>query len=1175
MARRLISALKKGEFPIRLLGVRGSFKAFLLCQIEKEIKDPIVVVTASPTEAETIADDLLCLTGRSENSLLGSERGIHLFPAWETLPFETASPYSPIQGRRLEILFNLLAGSAPPIIVLSIRSLMQRVVPRSYLEKMALTVKLDQKISPEAISQRLLDGGFASMSICEEKGDFSHRGGVLDLFPPLYQNPIRFEFFGDQIDSIRLFDPQTQRSLDASEEVTILPIKEIAWSQEARNGALRKISEKGIGGSMAGVMSASEGIEQGVGFAGIEFLLPYFHTHLETLFDYLKGRAVLVIDSPFELYQKAEEFWGEIEERRERADEDGRPYARESELYMPPEEIHSQIERHSRIFFSEFETIAEEKSSAASSLRFSIELNDDLRREMLQKPHDEGIFVHLAERLLQWQEEAMEVHFFSATRGHAERLKELIDDYGIILEWDEGGNWGEQTRSREYRQSSCRLHVGKLSQGFRFHKGRIIFITDEDIFGPKRPQRTAKRSRKGAFVSGFDELKDKDLIVHVEHGVGIFRGLTRLDIEGGDGDFLLIEYLGRDRLYVPIYKLNMVQKYVGTEGFVPKLDKLGGTSWERRKKKTSEALRKMAKELLRVYAAREALGGFAFNKNDPYFDEFEKAFEYEETPDQMSAIDEVLSDMGQNKPMDRLICGDVGYGKTEVALRAAFKAVMHGKQVAVLVPTTVLAQQHYQTFADRFMGYPVFIEVLSRFKKPREQREILKRCAKGEVDILIGTHRLIQKDVAFKNLGLMVIDEEHRFGVSHKERLKKISKLIDVITMTATPIPRTLYMSFSGIRDLSIINTPPPNRLSIRTHISPFDRRTIEEALLREIQRGGQVFFVHNRVQSIMGMARTLQKWIPGVRIAVGHGQLPEKELERVMSEFVQRKFDVLVCTTIIQSGLDIPNANTIIINHADKLGLAEMYQIRGRVGRSGHQAYAYLLIPRGLKTLSEEARKRLQVLQEFSELGAGFKIATRDLEIRGAGTLLGPSQSGNIDGVGFEMYTQLMKRAVAELKGEPLPKEIEPEIRIPVSAYLPAEYIKDSDQRLLLYKKISSVGTEDELMEIQGEIEDRYGKVPGEAKNLLKVIMIKTLLRDMGIRSLRWYPGGIELAFDEEAPVDTGALVRMVQEGENHFRLSPDARLSISISGTPDESLFEEITKPLKDLERKIKIAN
>lgn len=1175
MSNRLISLLNDYEFPIRLLGATGSFKAFLLCLIEREIKGPVVVVTASPNEAERIVSDLHCLTGWEDNSFTENDRGIHLFPAWETLPFEPASPYPPIQGRRLEVLFSLMAGRVPPILVLSIRSLMQRVVPRSYLEEMALTVSLEQKISPEEISERLLDGGFAPMSICEEKGDFSHRGGVLDCFPPLYQYPIRIEFFGDQIDSMRHFDPQTQRSLDNIVEAIILPIKEIAWSSEARVRALKRISKSGIDTSSPGMMSNVEGIEEGIGFSGIESLLPYFHTHLETLFDYLKGRVLLVIDSPLELEQRAEEFWEEIEDRQEGAKKEGRLSVPGNELYLSPEEISSQIERHPRVFFSEFETVEEEKNPSPSPLRFSIESNDDLRREMLQKPLDEGIFIHLADRISKWQEEGMEVHFFSPTRGQAERLKELIEGYGIVLEWDGKGDWWQKKRSDMDRQFGCFLHIGRLSQGFRFHEGRMIFITDEDIFGPKRPRRSAKRHTKVSPAIAFDDLRENDLIVHVDHGVGIFRGLMRLDIENGSGDFLLIEYLGKDRLYVPIYKLNMIQKYVGTEGFVPKLDKLGGTAWERRKKKASESLRKMAKELLQLYATREAEEGYAFSGNDPYFDEFQKAFEYEETQDQMAAIEEVLSDMEQRKPMDRLICGDVGYGKTEVALRAAFKAVMHGKQVAILVPTTVLAQQHYQTFCDRFRGYPVFIEVLSRFKKPGEQREILRRCASGKVDILIGTHRLIQKDVAFKDLGLMVIDEEHRFGVSHKERLKKIRRLVDVITMTATPIPRTLYMSFSGIRDLSIINTPPPNRLSIRTHISPFDRRTIEEAVLREIRREGQIFFVHNRVQSIQAMAETLRKWLPGVRIAVGHGQLREKELEQVMSEFIQRKFDVLVCTTIIQSGLDIPNANTIIINHADKLGLAEIYQIRGRVGRSGHQAYAYLMIPGGMKVLSEEARKRLQVLQEFSELGAGFKIATRDLEIRGAGTLLGPSQSGNIDGVGFEMYTQLIKRAVAELKGEPLPKEIEPEIRIPVSAYLSDEYIMDPNQRLLLYKKISSIQTEDDLIEIRDELEDRYGRAPREAKNLLEIIRIKTLLRSMGVRALWWRRGWIELTFDDEAPIDIDALVRMVQEEANRFRLSPDAKLSISVDAPPDDALFEEITKPLKHLEKRIKMTD
>ena len=636
----------------------------------------------------------------------------------------------------------------------------------------------------------------------------------------------------------------------------------------------------------------------------------------------------------------------------------------------------------------------------------------------------------------------------------------------------------------------------------------------------------------------------------MDYGVGFYRGLKHLRIGGVSNDYLLLEYQDGDKLYVPVDRLNLIQHYVGGDGRRPKLDKLGSTSWERAKKRVKAAVSEMVKEILDLHAARQAFKGHRFPSLDQFYKEFEATFEYEETPDQAKAIDEVMRDMGDPKPMDRLICGDVGYGKTEIAIRAAYRSVMDGKQVAMLVPTTVLAQQHYQTFRDRFKNYPVALDMLSRFKSPRGQKEILQQLKEGKVDIVIGTHRLLQKDVAFRDLGLVVIDEEHRFGVSHKERLKQMRKLVDVITLTATPIPRTLQMAVTGIRDLSLIQTPPENRLSIQTFVVRYDDEVIRTAIGREFQRGGQVFFVHHRVQNIYAMANHLKRLFPEASLGVAHGQMKERELEKVMLQFVRKEIKLLVCTSIIESGLDIPAANTILINHAEQFGLADLYQLRGRVGRGSHQAYAYLLLPRDL-TLPRDAMRRLRAIQELSELGSGFKLAIQDLEIRGAGNLLGPSQSGHIAAVGFELYTQLMERAVREMKGEEVVEEITPEIHFHLPAFIPESYVEDPAERLSLYRRLSLCRSNEGVDSMREELEDRFGKIPIEVNHLLEVIKVKILLMQLSIKKFEEAPSQIVLTFDETTRVSPQKVIAFVHKGEGRYRLTPDSRLIVE--GWPD----------------------
>ncbi|MFQ5585661.1 MAG: transcription-repair coupling factor, partial [Thermodesulfobacteriota bacterium] len=692
-------------------------------------------------------------------------------------------------------------------------------------------------------------------------------------------------------------------------------------------------------------------------------------------------------------------------------------------------------------------------------------------------------------------------------------------------------------------QGKASIIIGELRSGFRAHDLSLAIVTEDEIFGERVKRRPPPSRRLEAFLTQLQDLDSGDYVVHSDHGIGIYRGLKRLHLEEIENDFLVLEYQGGDRLYLPAQRLNLISKYHGFEGKTPPVDRLGGSGWSKTKGKVKRAVEEMARELLELYAARNVVEGFSFSRPDSIFAEFEASFEYEETEDQQRAIGEVLDDMQRGRPMDRLVCGDVGYGKTEVAMRAAFKAVLDGKQVAILVPTTVLAQQHYHTFTKRFAPYPVQIDMLSRFRSSGEQKESVEKLKRGDTDIIIGTHRLLQRDVVFKNLGLVVVDEEHRFGVRHKERLKQIRKHVDVLTLTATPIPRTLHMSFAGIRDLSIINTPPEERLAIKTIVTRFDEATVRDAVMRELLRGGQVFFVHNRVSGIDGIAERLRAIVPEARIAVAHGQMKSRELEKVMDTFVNKGYDILLSTSIIESGLDIPSANTIIINRANMFGLADIYQLRGRVGRSRHRAYAYLLVPPDM-ALTGDARKRLEVLRELSGLGAGFRIATHDLEIRGAGELLGSAQSGQIGMVGFEMYNQLLEEAVRELRGEKVEQQPEPEIHLSIPAYLPEGYIPDTKQRLNLYKRMATVTDDSEIDDLRVEVRDRFGTIPPLVDNLFKIVSLKLLLKRGGIAELLQRGREIHLRCGEDTGVDTCTLMDLMKSEPQRITVTPDSRL-------------------------------
>jgi len=1093
---------------IGLTGLAGSSKAYFLSHWREKVRGPLLIVTPHLRNAETLLEDVRFFTK-------GQEVSSFLFPQWEILPYDEIPPHPEIVRERVRLLFSLLKGEEV-LIVSSAKALMQKVQAPADLKESVFHLSEGDEIDRDRLIHFLGDGGYTSARTVEESGDFSVRGAIVDVYTPFYEEPLRLEFNGDRLESIRRFETETQRSLPQGtmKNAILLPARDI--SRDAS-------------------------------------------THpLKTLLDYLKGDETIFIEEGEEVEKEIEIFSRLIEERYEKA-------LRKMGSVLPPEMTYLRDEEVS-LCLGRFQTISLQSGPVAPPSQqvfsFEMESNENLQREMRTVLsakagfQETSPFSVLLRHLQDWREKGKGVFIVSHTRGQAERLRDLFSEYEVEprLEKEKG--------FREVPDPSGEgtvLLVGSLSSGFRNQGEGWLILTEEEIFGERKrlPEGRVRTSfasaswqRGSPAVSSYRELREDDFIVHIDYGVGRYKGLKHLKIWGVSNDYLLLGYQDGDKLYLPVDRLNLIQRYIGGDGKSPRLDRLGSNSWQRAKKRAKAAVTEMVKELLDLYAVRQVFEGFKFPPLDQFYKEFEATFEYEETPDQIQAIEEVMKGMDQSKPMDRLICGDVGYGKTEVAIRAAYRAVMGGKQVGILVPTTVLAQQHYQTFRERFKIYPVVIEVLSRFKSPREQKEILQRLKDGKVDIVIGTHRLLQKDVSFRDLGLVVIDEEHRFGVSHKEKLKQMRKLVDVITLTATPIPRTLQMAVSGIRDLSLIQTPPENRLSIRTLVVRYDDEVIRDAIEREFERGGQVFFVHHRVQNIHTIANHLKQLVPGASLAIAHGQMREKELEKVMLQFVKKEVNLLVCTSIIESGLDIPTANTILINHAERFGLADLYQIRGRVGRGSHQAYAYLIVPSDL-ALSKDAMRRLRAIQELSELGSGFKLAIQDLEIRGAGNLLGPSQSGHIAALGFELYTQLMEKAVRELKGEAVVEEITPEIHFHLPAFIPEAYVEDPGERLSLYRRLSLSRSDQEVKKIREELIDRFGKIPKEVSHLLEVIKVKILLTKLSIKRLEETPSQFVLTFDENTKVSPHRIVDFVHQGEGRYRLTPDSKLVVE--GWPD----------------------
>ena len=1135
----------------RISGLHGSAKAYAVFLAARHLDCPLVVLMPTVKEAERLFLDLSFFLGE-EAVTRPLERRLHLFPGWDILPFESLSPNPDHLAARMEGLHRL-AQQPAPLLVTTPAAVMQRVVPRESFRSAHFIE--GQEVDREKLLWQLSSLGFARAPLVEERGDFSVRGGIVDIFPPAYDRPMRMEFADDRIDSIREFDPRTQRSRSHHEELSLLPMKEFTAGPGTSRETLARIEERAddLGFTRKDKRALLESVREGVRFAGMEFLAPYFYDRpLPSILAHLPRRGIVWWDQPVRVEEELERFEKLVTQRASKAAAEGRFHPHAEALYLDPDGWREEAAAFRQIHSESLDVLAS-PDDASSTLSVRSYANADLHSELTTQQGSERSLAPLVEHLDQWRDQR--VLFVGGHPGDAQRLQQLLAYYQVDLPISERP-FPEVTGNPA---NGPEILLGGLTQGVRIPDEGLIIITLEELWGRrKRDLAVRKRETPGHFITSLSELRQDDVVVHLDQGIGIYRGLKYLKVAGTEGEFLHLEYQGGDRLYLPIDRINLVQKFIGAEGGAPILDRLGGTSWLKLKARTRKAIVAMAKELLRVYASRELHEGHNFPVPDQTYREFEAAFEYEETPDQEQAITATLQDMTQSKPMDRLICGDVGYGKTEVAMRAAFMAVMDGKQVAVLAPTTILAQQHLETFRGRFDPYPVRVESLSRFVTGKNVQQSLKDLAAGLIDIVIGTHRMLQKDVAFKNLGLVVIDEEHRFGVSHKEKLKQIRYTVDVMSLTATPIPRTLHMSLVGIRDLSVIETPPPNRLAIRTYVTRYDEGVIRDAILREINREGQVFFLHNRVESIQRMGQKIMDLVPEAKVAIAHGQMAPAEIKKNMGLFRENEAQVLVCSAIIESGLDYPNANTIIINRADRFGLAQLYQLRGRVGRSSRRAYAYLLLPES-GTVTKDAEKRLRALQELDELGSGFKLALHDLEIRGAGNLLGREQSGQIAAVGFELYTQMMEETIHELKGEERRASVEPEIRLGIPAYFPDDYIPSANQRLLFYKRLANLENPEQLAEIRDEIRDRYGSYPEVVENLFRVMELRRALIGSLATQIIYQNGRLSLTFHATSTLNVERLLKLAAEDHRRFQFSPQGRLSYTPDHADWPSLIDE----------------
>ncbi|MEI2261097.1 MAG: transcription-repair coupling factor [Stenotrophomonas indicatrix] len=1100
--------------------------AWYLAQAARTHDAPILVVARDNHGANQIEADL--------HTLLGGDPSLPVvaFPDWETLPYDRFSPHPDIISQRLSALHRLPTLKRG-LVVVPVQTLLQQLAPRSYVIGGSFNLEVGQRLDLEAEKRRLESAGYRNVPQVMDPGDFAVRGGLLDVYPMGADEPLRVELLDEDIDSIRAFDPESQRSLDKVEAVHMLPGREVPMDDASIARVLATLRERFDVDTRRS--SLYQDLKSGLAPAGIEYYLPLFFERTATLFDYLPAGSLPVVCVG--AAEAAETFWTQTGERYEQRRHDvERPLLPPSALYLSPDLLRERLNDAPRI-----EVWAADHARIAEAHALGDQPLPPLPVAAREAPAGDALksfLGHYPGRVLIAADSPGRREALLEVLQAAELKPPVVADLLSFLASDE----------------RFAIAVAPLEDGFALDAPHIAVLTERQLF-PERAGSTRRTRRAGrepeAIIRDLGELTEGAPIVHEDHGVGRYRGLIAMDVGGMPGEFLEIEYAKGDRLYVPVAQLHLISRYSGASAETAPLHSLGGEQWSKAKRKAAEKVRDVAAELLEIQARRQARAGLALQVDRAMYEPFAAGFPFEETPDQLAAIDATLRDLASSQPMDRVVCGDVGFGKTEVAVRAAFAAASAGKQVAVLVPTTLLAEQHYRNFRDRFADYPMKVEVLSRFKSTKEIKAELEKVAAGTIDVIVGTHRLLQPDVKFKDLGMVVVDEEQRFGVRQKEALKALRANVHLLTLTATPIPRTLNMAMAGLRDLSIIATPPPNRLAVQTFITQWDNALLREAFQRELARGGQLYFLHNDVESIGRMQRELSELVPEARIGIAHGQMPERELEKVMLDFQKQRFNVLLSTTIIESGIDIPNANTIIINRADRFGLAQLHQLRGRVGRSHHRAYAYLVVP-DRRSITPDAEKRLEAIASMDELGAGFTLATHDLEIRGAGELLGEDQSGQMAEVGFSLYTELLERAVRSIKQGHLP-DIDAgeeargaEVELHVPALIPDDYLPDVHTRLTLYKRISSARDSDALRELQVEMIDRFGLLPDAAKNLFAIAELKLQASTLGIRKLDLGENGGRIVFESKPNIDPMAVIQLIQKQPNLYAMDGPDKLRV-----------------------------
>ncbi|MGQ8365801.1 transcription-repair coupling factor [Glaciecola sp. 1036] len=1133
----------------------GSSKALAIANAAKQHKGSILVITNDSSQAYQLEKEIRFFCKQSKTD-------VHLFPDWETLAYDAFSPHQDIVSKRLETLY-LLSKNHPSIFLLPVNTVLQRLAPLDYVGKHLLYLNVGEKLIPTEFRRTLENSGYLHVNQVMGHSEFSIRGSIIDLFPMGSDHPFRIDLFDDEIDSIHVFDPSSQRSLEKIQQVRLLPAREFPTDKESisefRIRFLDKFPNAHNSDQESILYQASRGTMPG----GIEYYLPLFFEKTATLFDYLHQDSLVIFSDNLE--QVAEKYWLDVQKRYQQYQFNlARPLLPPEDLFINKDELFSSLKNTSRIQITD-----KQGRESKGYADFACQTVENIGINLTASNPYQGIQARVKQAL----SEKSSVLFVAESTGHKEALLDILSKASIKASSIELKNLDQ------LEAKSISIAVGSVEDSFecKLKHSPLLLVTEKQLLGHKvakrRSARKSKQVDESAIIRNLAELSEGSPVVHIEHGVGRFLGMQTLDVAGVTTEFLTIEYAKQAKLYVPVSSLHLISRYSGGDVEHAPLHNLGNDTWSKAKKKAAEKVRDVAAQLLDIYAKRAAKPGFAYPLEWQDYLNFKNSFPYQETEDQERAINAVIQDMGTDNAMDRLVCGDVGFGKTEVAMRAAYIAASCGKQVAILVPTTLLAQQHFDNFKDRFSQFPFKIEVISRFISAKKQKEIVQSLAEGKTDIVVGTHKLLQKDVKFADLGLVIIDEEHRFGVRQKEQFKALRSDVDILTLTATPIPRTLNMAMSGMRDLSIIATPPAKRLSIKTFVIQRNKEVIREAIMREILRGGQVYFLHNEVKTIEKTAAEIEEIVPEARVAIGHGQMRERELESVMNDFYHQRYNVLVCSTIIETGIDIPTANTIIMDRADHLGLAQMHQLRGRVGRSHHQAYAYLLTPHP-KRMTKDATKRLEAISSLEGLGAGFALATHDLEIRGAGELLGDEQSGQINAIGFSLYMDMLEKAVEALKqgkepslADTLVEQTEIELRIP--ALLPEDYIGDVNIRLSIYKKLASCQNQDDIDELQIELIDRFGLLPDAAKNLIKVTCFKLRAGSLGIKRIEFTEIGGVFEFTQNTTVDPGYLIHLIQKHPSHYKFEGPEKLRVTKKSTSSDERVASVEDLLSKFEK------